>query len=95
MAKSVAYNTLKQWRRLKYAALNERWVLTCFRWGNVHYYRGSKKWPTKCLANAHTFATGAVAAKAITFMHSGAAYRPVKVTDRMLFKGMLIGEPKK
>ena len=83
------------WKRLKLASLNERWVLTCFRWGMVHYYRGTRKWPTTNLANAHTFTTGKVAAKATTFMHSGAAYRPVKVTDRMLFKGMLIGEPKK
>ena len=89
--KSAAYTTLKQWKRLRYAALNGRWVLTKFHRGKVHFYRGSKKWPTVDLANAHTYKTGAIAATNIRYMHSGAVYRPVKVTDRMLFKGILVG----
>ena len=89
--KSAAYTTLKQWQRLRYAALYKRWVLTRFYRGKVHYYRGSKKWPTINLANAHTFATGKVAAQATSYMRQGHAYRPVKVTDKMVFKGILVG----
>ena len=90
-SKSAAYNTLMHWKRLKSASSSGRWVLTCFRWGSIRYYRGSKNWPTIDLANAHTYATSKAAAKNTKFMHSGADYRPMQITDKLVFKGMLVG----
>ena len=71
--------------------MKDRWVLIKWHRGRVFYYRGAKHYPTDKFELAYTYPSGERAAKQTRFMYSGARYKPVPTSEKLIFKAKLQG----